>query len=56
MRTTCPKTNIPENVVVELVVASQGDHGAEPDADGVEHLGRGVHPHLPPGEARAAVL
>lgn len=49
MGTTGPKTYVPEDVVVELIVASQGDHGAKSNADGVEHLGCSVHPHLPQG-------
>jgi hypothetical protein len=36
----------PEYPAVEGVVAGKGNHGPESDADGVEHLGRCVHPHL----------
>ena len=48
--------DVPEDVVVELVVTSQGDHGAKSNTDGVKHLGRGVHPHLPQRHGRSAVL
>jgi hypothetical protein len=38
--------NSPEYPAVEWIVAGEGDHGSEGDADGVEDLCRSVHPHL----------
>jgi len=36
----------PEYPAVEWIVAGEGDHGSEGNADGVEDLCRGIHPHL----------
>ena len=37
---------VAEHVVLELVVAGQGDHAAPGDAEGEEDLDAGVRPHL----------
>ena len=37
---------IPEDIVVELIVAGEGDHAAPGDAEGEEDLDAGVRPHV----------
>ena len=40
------EVHLPEHVVLELVVAGEGDHAAPGDAQREEDLDTGIRPHL----------